>query len=299
MDILIEIYKEKKGRFIEIVVSFLTYYSRYNRDLRDYTPIPIDNELMRAIGFDLLDLGYNEPDISMYFDMAGYDLEALLSIKESKPAKRPEATHVKKVAHFGPAIPIASPKEELVINKFGSIETRLKKSNKIFIVHGHDGKIKNEVEEFLRSLHLDPIILHKQASLGKTIIEKVEHYSDVGFAVIVLTGDDRASKYVEYVLSDRPQNPTKEDLVAEREHTLDRFEMSLKPRARQNVIFEFGYFIGKLGRNKVVALCQEKVERPSDIDGLIYIPLDNKGEWKKELKKEIEAAGIQTDVEKL
>jgi predicted nucleotide-binding protein len=179
-------------------------------------------------------------------------------------------------------------------------------NRKIFIVHGQDEKIKGEVEEFLISIDLEPIILHKQASLGKTIIEKVEHYSDVGFAVILLTKDDfggvppREEDYASLrkltsnssQQLDTSKNP---QLMSEYVKFIQEILLGLKPRARQNVIFEFGYFIGLLGRGRVAALCEDNIERPSDIDGLLYTPLDQGGEWKKKLAKEIDAAGIKID----
>jgi predicted nucleotide-binding protein/predicted RNA-binding Zn-ribbon protein involved in translation (DUF1610 family) len=191
--------------------------------------------------------------------------------------------------------------------------TTIERSNnrKVFIVHGQDEKIKSEVEDFLISIGLDPIILHKQASLGKTIIEKVEHYSDVGFAVILLTEDDLGGAIPsgeatteESYLYKFIENPKLLESISENERDIlksqffkwfvEAFSL-LKTRARQNVIFEFGYFIAKLGRDKVAALCEEGIERPSDIDGLLYTPIDQKGEWKKKLAKEIDASGIKID----
>lgn len=188
---------------------------------------------------------------------------------------------------------------------------RISPNRKIFIVHGQDEKIKSEVEEFLISINLEPIILHKQADLGKTIIEKVEHYSDVGFAVIILTKDDfggalpsgQATTY-DLFLFNCLINPKLLESISAKEREIlksqffkwiDEISSLLKPRARQNVIFEFGYFIAKLGRGRVAALCESDIERPSDIDGLLYTPLDQKGDWKKKLAREINAAGITID----
>jgi len=199
----------------------------------------------------------------------------------------------KMVAHFGPSIPIPSPREEYILDKNGSIGTRLKNSNKIFVVHGHNEAIKNEVATFLQTRDLDPVILHLQPSLGKTIIEKVEHYSDVGYAVILLTQDDigctLGSPEVISIEEKGGFLSKKEKII----HAGRAWGKQMT-RARQNVIFEFGYFTGKLGRSKVAALCENDVERPSDIDGLVYISLDSQEKWKEALKKEIEAAGIVT-----
>jgi predicted nucleotide-binding protein len=96
-------------------------------------------------------------------------------------------------------------------------------SRKIFIVHGHDNEAKVEVARFLERVGFEAIILHEQANRGRTIIEKVEMHSDVGFAVVLLTPDDEGGKRGN----------------------------STRPRARQNVVLELGYFIGRLGRDRV------------------------------------------------
>lgn len=140
-------------------------------------------------------------------------------------------------------------------------EIELLSGNKVFIVHGHNNAIKESVARTLSKLKLDPIILYEQSNFGKTIIEKFEEYgSDVGFAIILLTGDDQGKAI-------------KEDKV--------------RLRARQNVIFEMGYFIGKLGRKRVFILLEEGVEKPGDLDGLVYTTLDDKGAWKMKLVKEL------------
>lgn len=114
-------------------------------------------------------------------------------------------------------------------------------------------------------------MLREQPSKGRTIIEKFEDYADVGFAVILLTADDRGA-------------------------TKDTNFDDQKSRARQNVVFEFGYFIGKLGRNRVCALHAPGVEVPSDYSGVVYIELDSGGAWQLQLAKEIRAAGIDVDM---
>lgn len=143
-------------------------------------------------------------------------------------------------------------------------------SRKIFVVHGHDETAKETVARLLMKLKLEPIILAEQASGGKTIIEKLETFSDVGFAVVLLTADDVGAAKSE--------------------------QDNLKPRARQNVILELGYFMSRLGRERVCALCQTGVERPSDYDGVVYVALDDGGAWKFALAKEIKTAGIDVDM---
>ena len=142
-------------------------------------------------------------------------------------------------------------------------------TNEIFIIHGRDNETKETLARFLEHLNLKPIILHEQSNRGRTIIEKFEQHAQVGFAVALLTPDDVGA--------------------------LQEGTRNLKPRARQNVIFEFGYFIGRLGRNRVCALTKGSVEIPSDYDGVVYIPLDDTGGWRMELVKELKGAGIAVD----
>ncbi len=146
------------------------------------------------------------------------------------------------------------------------------KTNKVFVIHGRDDGTKQTVARFLERLSLKPVILHEQPNEGRTIIEKFQDHADVGFAVALLTPDDVGS------LKDEGTN--------------------LNPRARQNVIFEFGYFIGKLDRKRVCALVKGNVEKPSDYDGVLYIPLDDSDGWKMRLIRELKTAGFEVDANK-
>lgn len=145
---------------------------------------------------------------------------------------------------------------------------------KVFIVHGHDEKAKLEMARTLEKLGFDAIILHEQANAGRTIIEKIAAYSDVAFAVVLYTECDYGR--------DKNQ-PVEEE----------------KYRARQNVVFEHGYLIGKLGRDKVSAFVKGAVETPGDISGVVYVPMDTSGAWKQELVREMHAAGLDADLNKL
>lgn len=136
----------------------------------------------------------------------------------------------------------------------------------VFIVHGHDEIAKLEMEEFLKSLGLEPIILSKQPSSGRTIIEKIEHYTNVGFGVVLYTECDIGYK---------------------------KGTMVQKYRARQNVIFEHGFLIGKLGRERVVALVKGDIETPNDISGVVYVQWDEKEGWKSELINEMRELGYE------
>lgn len=142
-------------------------------------------------------------------------------------------------------------------------------SNKVFIVHGRDNETKLEVARFLEKLKLEPIILHEQASGGKTVIEKIEDYTNVRFAIVLYTPCDIGG------LSGSNNN-------------------ELKQRARQNVIFEHGYLIGKIGRKNVSALVKGDIELPNDISGIVYINMGD-GNWKIDIAKELRSAGYDID----
>ncbi|ELD4945476.1 nucleotide-binding protein [Salmonella enterica] len=134
----------------------------------------------------------------------------------------------------------------------------------VFIVHGHDEIMRLEVEDFLRALNIEPIVLSQQPSSGKTIIEKIEYYSNVGFGVVLYTECDVGAK---------------------------KGSLNHRYRARQNVVFEHGFLIGKLTRNRVAALVKGNVETPNDISGVVYINIDESEQWKNELKKEMRVVG--------
>ncbi|MCG7927208.1 MAG: nucleotide-binding protein [Candidatus Thiodiazotropha taylori] len=155
----------------------------------------------------------------------------------------------------------------------GSTENVLKLpfSRKIFIVHGHDDGARETVARFLERIGLEAVILHEQANQGRTIIEKVVANSDVGFAVVLLTPDDEGCV----------KGGTAE------------------PRARQNVLLELGYFIGRLGRDKVCALKRGTLEIPSDFAGVVWETMDSNGGWKQALARELDAAGHSIDWNKV
>lgn len=141
--------------------------------------------------------------------------------------------------------------------------------DKIFIVHGHDGEIKEAIARLIERQNIKPIILSEQANKGKTIIEKFEENSDVSCAICLFTADDlgKANADKEY-----------------------------RQRARQNVVFEAGYFIGKLQRENVVIVADQNVEIPSDMSGIVYVNRDN---WKFDVLKELRAMGFAIDYNRL
>jgi predicted nucleotide-binding protein len=153
--------------------------------------------------------------------------------------------------------------------------SRMPTANEIFVVHGHDVARRHEVVALVEAItSMRAIVLHEQPNLSRTIIEKFEaQASRAAFAVVILTGDDegreRGSKF------------------------------ELKGRARQNVVFEMGFFAGALGRSRVAILYEPGVELPSDLHGLLYTELDSAGAWKLGLARELKAAGIGVDLNKL
>jgi predicted nucleotide-binding protein len=146
-------------------------------------------------------------------------------------------------------------------------------SKKVFVVHGHDNEEKEKVSRFIEKVGLKAIVLHEQPNEGSTVVEKFERHSDVAFAVILLTPDDMAYN------ANAPEN--------------------IRPRARQNVVLELGYFLGKLGRSRVCVLRKGGFEIPSDIQGVLYIELDPHGTWKNTLAKEFNNAKLNINLEGL
>ena len=147
-------------------------------------------------------------------------------------------------------------------------------SDKVFVVHGHDNGAKQEMARTLEKGGFEAIILNEKPDIGKTIIEKIEYYSEVSFAVVLYTGCD---------------------FGRDKETSVENEKL----RARQNVVFEHGYLIAKLGRDHVCALVKGDIETPGDIDGVVYIPMDTEGAWKHKLANNMKAVGLAVDMNKL
>lgn len=146
-------------------------------------------------------------------------------------------------------------------------------SKQVFVVHGRDQGALAEVKQVLSQLGLEPVVLQDLHNKGRTIIEKFEDHAQVGFAVVVCTPDDAGK------LADGDTQP--------------------QPRVRQNVIFELGYFLGKLGRAKVCTLIKGVVEVPSDYYGVVYVEMDDKRAWRFELIRELKEAQFDVDANDL
>ena len=152
-------------------------------------------------------------------------------------------------------------------------------SRNVFVVYGHDTRARTDLEAMLRRWNLSPILLDQLASEGDTLIEKLERTTQTAaFAVVLATADDEGHP------KDQPTET--------------------KFRARQNVVLELGMMLASLGRKKVAVLLPQLdkgvMERPSDIDGLIYIPFtDSVEDAKLQLAKELNKQGLQIDLDSL
>lgn len=152
-------------------------------------------------------------------------------------------------------------------NNEETVMTNMFSDKKVFIVHGHDHTLLVDVEMLIRRIGLEPIILKDQANSGRTIIEKIEAYTDVGFGIVLYTACDEGRIKGSNTWNDR---------------------------ARQNVVFEHGYLCAKLGRDRVAAVNDDNIEVPSDLSGVLYIP-HSSPDWKYQLMREMQAAGLIFD----
>lgn len=166
---------------------------------------------------------------------------------------------------------------EAALNSQAKTAATAVNNKKVFVVYGHDTNARTQLEAMLRRWDLDPVILDQLASSGQTIIEKLEEYtSQANFGIVLATPDD-----IGYPKAD---------------------ETKKKFRVRQNVVLELGMLLSLIGRDKVAILLSqaEDMEKPSDIDGLIYIPFkENVEEAKVSLAKEMERNGYAVSVSKL
>lgn len=143
-------------------------------------------------------------------------------------------------------------------------------ARKAFIIHGHDTGCLTQVELFLSKIAFDYVVLNQQPNSGRTVIEKIEAHSDVGFAIVLLTPDDQCQQGTQ-----------------------------VEMRARQNVLWEYGYFVGRLGRARVCVLKRDNVKIPSDLEGIGWTGLDAADGWKIELARELKGAGYSIDMNKV
>ncbi len=155
------------------------------------------------------------------------------------------------------------------------VQTPGEVGRRVFVVYGHDTDARDDLELILRRVHVTPIILQNIPGIGDTLIEKLEALTDADFACVLLTPDDMGA--AKAALDD------------------------LRPRARQNVVLELGMVLSRLGRRRVAILVKgDDLEKPSDIDGLIYIPFTSRvNEAANALGAALASAGFQIDVRDL
>lgn len=218
--------------------------------------------------------GFIQPNFKTYRERRAFISEQLAPLVDHFDPSRvsaPDISPVDTPPHAGfwqhkmPAPPVAPERNATMQAPIAPTIARNKR--KVFIVHGRDNEAKQEVARFVTQLGLEPIILHEQASSGMTIIEKIERYAnDADFALVLYTPCDKGRG-----ATDGHMDP--------------RF------RARQNVVFEHGYLMAKLGRENVCALRKGDVETPNDISGVVYVELNAFGAWKIEVAKELKACG--------
>jgi predicted nucleotide-binding protein len=200
------------------------------------------------------------------YDLDDWDDEEVGNTHTDRVRER--VTFLRSVVDRLPLIP-ESPEEEARTRTKTPSSGSAPARPRVFIIHGHDEAAKSQTARFIERLGLTAVILHEQPNQGRTIIEKLERHSEVAFAVALLTPDDvggSASKSI------------------------------LKPRARQNVIFELGRFENQLGRERVCILLTPGVELPSDLAGVAYIEMDSSGGWQFKLAKELKSAGLPVDL---
>jgi predicted nucleotide-binding protein len=236
-------------------------------------PIQSQNDLREAEEREKKWRAYNRELLSRMFTSdeyaRDYDLSRLLHDRHEKNlfnrASRLRESVKKQVARLESISERLELLAEVLVDQ--PEETAPQDRSKVFVVHGHDEGAREAVARFIGDLGFQPIILHERANEGRTVIEKVEAHGAVGFAVVLLTPDDEGCE--------KGGTPG--------------------PRPRQNVVLELGYFVGRLGRNRVCALKRGEVEIPSDFGGVVYEPFDAAGGWKQKLGRELEAAGYEVD----
>jgi hypothetical protein len=253
--------------------QFLNKQCEKGAALLSHRPITsADKQAWETVTRDVLirAFGSESPNVGAVMDVGKYGFVLGGGNEQKWEAQRAEdmETRLKIMAEL---IESLHSSESLGKIRGGIIQTIEMHSNRVFLVHGHNEGAIHETARWLEQFGLSVTILREEPNSGRTIIEKFIDFADVAFAVILLTGDDRGG----------PLNTSYNDQ---------------KVRARQNVILEFGFFLGKLGRKRVCALYQQDVEIPSDYAGVLFVPMDNGGAWRLALARELKAAGLDIDM---
>ena len=245
--------EDMKNKIQERIQKGLSLYQRSINSSSDLDDFDAEYRKWSDFNAELLKRSFTNEDFKSEYDGGDFYGNFLLDpslgqqINDSKDRLQ---SKIRKLESIMERLELITISPSIVDEATTTKSTSAVKTKKVFIVHGRDEISKTNLEVFLREIGLEPIVLHRQADIGQTVIEKFEANSDVGFAFILLTPDEIA------YLS--PQDLLPDD---ERQKEL---------RARPNVMFEFGYFVGKLGRSKVCCLYTGDVVIPSDLNGLIY-----------------------------
>lgn len=154
---------------------------------------------------------------------------------------------------------------------------------RVFIVHGHETAVREKVQARVREMELIPVVLKQMPGMGLSVFDKFRvEAARAHFAIVILTGDDRGSTW----------EKLRDHLSSREKNALARVREALQPRARQNVIFELGYFANLLGAENILVLYEDGVERPSDYE-MLHVPLDAGGDWLRQVGEELKHAGLQ------
>lgn len=268
-----EEFKDKLTNRIELGEEL---YSRQVNNQEELNKFNTEVDIWSDYNFEMLKQVFNYPDNDYQdsYDHAGYTFLGQMGEVQNNPVETKRNLIGYKLAELRSLRAKADliKSEKVSIPNALPVQKQVLKSE-VFIVHGHDDLAKMQVARFIEKLGLKPIILHEQTNSGKTIIEKIEKYSNVGFGIVLYTPCDKGCKSGE--------------------------ESKLVNRARQNVVFEHGYLVGKIGRQNVCALIKDEVETPNDISGVVYIKMNSDDSWHLKVAKELRSSGYEIDLNRL
>ena len=250
----------------------------FNREIsndQELETMITDYKTWNEYNFEYLKQSFNEPnnEYKKVYNQSGYSFVGSLGEVRGKPILS-QRNLIKYKLDSLKRLEAKATLIKSVIHKPEKNSTKIISKKDVFIVHGHDELAKTKAARLVHKLGLNPIILHEQASSGTTIIEKIEKYSNVGFGIVLYTACDVGATKLN--------------------------KEKLNNRARQNVVFEHGYLIGKIGRRNVCALVKDEIEVPNDISGVVYIPMNEDDDsWGYKLAKEMKVSGLDIDMNKL
>lgn len=242
-------------------------------EVTEASSVPEAQDLLVRGGFDLAVLDLHMENDEDENDDSG--LRLARAFRESVPiimfsAKATTELAIQALQREGrssPAVAFVRKKEDGVAGLLKAVRQAI--VPKVFVSHGHDDNATAAVQKFIEDGGARAIVLKEQLNPGQAILSAFKEHANVQFAIILVTPDDVGAKN----------------------------GMPLRPRARQNVIFELGFFLAKLGEDKVVALYKddgEPIEWPSNYEGVLYRRME--GEWKIQLAKDLKKAGIALDL---